>query len=299
MKKKTSIYASWVKCVAACSVGSGQALHEGLKGPRMPAKQTKQPSVSGAESKSVRGCRGFSVSQVQFGSLCEIRRGQKEKVNSQQSQNLDEKLPCARICHAQGGGLFCQIISLICYQQQQSLRSISNVLFWNPHYDNESDFDEEWNQSGRLTVEWMAELNPSIIRKLEWVGTRPDKSRSLFLTDVYSWPCEAFMISSMVPVPLNCLDWLWQWWFGLPESSTLWQGDVSSPADEASVCVEWKTASTVLNPFLGLHINGTHLSGGLFFKLINFFICYCWESVVLITAPPLKIKKMQCWLSAG
>lgn len=67
-------------CVAVCSVGSGQPLREGLKGPRMPAKQTKQPSVSGAESKSVRGCRGFSVSWVQVGSLCENRRGQKETV---------------------------------------------------------------------------------------------------------------------------------------------------------------------------------------------------------------------------
>lgn len=190
-EEKTRIYASWVKCVAVCSVGSGQPLREGLKGPRMPAKQTKQPSVLGAESKSVRGCHGFSVSRVQFGSLCEIRRGQKEKVNSQHSQSLDEKLLCARKCRTQRGGLFCQIIFLICYQQQQSLRSISNVLFWNPHYDNESDFDEEWNQSERLNVEWMALLIPSIIRKLEWVAAFSDISHSLFLTDVYSWPCEA------------------------------------------------------------------------------------------------------------
>lgn len=182
-------------CVAVCSVGSGQPLREGLKGPRMPAKQTKQPSVSGAESKSVRGCRGFSVSWVQVGSLCENRRGQKEKLNSRHSQSTDEKLPCARKYRTQRRGCFWQIISVFCYQQLQSLRSISNVLFWNPHYDNESDFDEEWNQSGRLNVEWMAVLNPSIIRKLEWVGACPDVLLSLFLTDVYSWPCKAFLLS--------------------------------------------------------------------------------------------------------
>lgn len=190
-RKKTHIYASWVKCVAVCSVGSGQPLREGLKGPRMPAKQTKQPSVSGAESKSVRACRGFSVSRVQVGSLCEGRK-RKWTVSTVRIWMKSCRVQGNAVHREEGFSVFWHIISLMCYTQQQSLRSISNVLFWNPHYGNESDFDEEWNQSGRLNVQWMAVLNPSIIRKLEWVSACPDILHSLFLTDVYSWPWEAF-----------------------------------------------------------------------------------------------------------
>lgn len=72
----------------------------------MPAKQTKQPSVSDAESKSVRGCRGFSVSWVQVGSLSEDRRGQKKKLNTQHCETLDGKLQYARKCCIERGGFF-------------------------------------------------------------------------------------------------------------------------------------------------------------------------------------------------
>lgn len=207
----------------------------------MPAKQTKQPSVSGAESKSVRGCRGSPVSRVQVGSVCENRRGQKEKVNSQHSQSLDE------ICRTHTGGVFWQIVSLICYQQQQSSGSVSNVLFRNPHYDNESDFDEERNQSGRLNVEWMAALNPSIISKVEWVSACPDVLGSLFLTDVYSWPCQAFYYqsygSNSTKLPrLTAKVALWSSWIINPvtwgRQLTGWWAFFRD--------VEWKTASKVL-----------------------------------------------------
>lgn len=164
----------------------------GSEGSQDACQADKTAICVGRWEQVCKGLSWLSVSRVQVGSLCGNRRAQKEKVNSQHRQNLDKKLPCARNCRTQRGGVFWQIISLICYQQQRSMRSISNVLFWNPHYDNESDFDEEWNQSGRLNVEWMAVLNPSIIRYLEWVGACPDVSHSLFLTDVYSWPCEAF-----------------------------------------------------------------------------------------------------------
>lgn len=80
-----------MKCAALCSAGSGQPLREGLKGPRMPAKQTKQPSVSGAESKSVRGLSWLPrLPGFRLGQSVRTEEGQKEKVNSQHSQSPDE-----------------------------------------------------------------------------------------------------------------------------------------------------------------------------------------------------------------
>lgn len=52
----------------------------------MPAKQTKQPSVPGAESESFWAFGASSVStaasEVQVGSLAESRRGQRQELNS-------------------------------------------------------------------------------------------------------------------------------------------------------------------------------------------------------------------------
>lgn len=188
------------------------------------------------------------------------------------------------ICHTHTGGVFWQIVSLICYQQQQSSGSISNVLFRNPHYDNESDFDEERNQSGRLNVEWMAALNPSIISKVEWVSACPDVLRSLFLTDVYSWPCQAFYYqsygSNSTKLP------------GLTAKVALWSSRIINPVTWGRQLTGWwaffsrcrmeNSIQSVnwLNAFLGLHINNTHLSG-----VLSIFYFY-WESVGLITAPP-------------
>lgn len=62
----------------------------------LPSRQSSH--LSDAGSKSVRGCRGFSVSWVQDGSLSEDRRGQKKKLNTQHCETLDGKLPYARKC---------------------------------------------------------------------------------------------------------------------------------------------------------------------------------------------------------
>lgn len=180
--------------------------------------------------------------RVQVGSVCENRRGaERESEQSAQSESGWDRP------YTHTGGVFWQILSLICYQQQQSSGSVSNVLFRNPHYDNESDFDEEPNRSGRLNVEWMAALNPSIISKVEWVSACPDVLRSLFLTDVCSWPCQAFYYqsygSNSTKLP------------GLTAKVALWSSRIINPVTWGCQLtgrwaffpyVEWKTASEVL-----------------------------------------------------